>query len=101
MDLENRSYKGWNIRQAYNKDGRGPYWHAYKRVNTKLQHKYLGKNLPANLDEILEGKKFKKQMINIAGQKCEITKITVEVMKDGIKENIVLYKTNNVNGDLP
>lgn len=95
---QNRDYKGWNLRQAYNGNGQGPYWHAYKRVNTKLKHKYLGKNLPANLDEILglNNNEFKKQMINLAGEKYEITKITVEVMKEGIKENIVLYKTKDV-----
>lgn len=96
MDLENKSYKGWNLRQAYNKNGQGPYWHAYKRVNTKLQHKYIGKEIPANLDEILginEAKEFKKQLIKLNDKQLEITKITVEIIKDGVKENIVLYKT--------
>lgn len=96
MELEKRMYKGWSLRQALNRQGQGPYWHAYKRVNYKLKHKYLGKDIPDNLDVILGitgDQDFNKQMINFADEKLEIIKITVEVKKDGVKENIVLYKT--------
>jgi hypothetical protein len=65
MELENKYYRGWNIKQEYTKCkkpnctvcsegiGHGLYWYAYKRISGKLKRKYLGKDIPGDLDKIL------------------------------------------------
>lgn len=97
MELEKRHFHGWNLRQELKSDGHCPYWHAYKRENKKLNHKYLGKVLPDNLEEILGvdmNDVLRQQFLTLLDGKKEITQITVDVIENGVSEEIVLYKNN-------
>lgn len=108
MELQSKHYEGWNLRQEYSKcskencticknsDGHGPYWYAYKRIDTKLVRKYLGKTIPDNINEKLNisadiKKKANKQSIVLPEGKYELIKVVAEVKENGKKKTVVLF----------
>lgn len=102
--METFNYKGWTIKEYFSKcskpnckicsdgQGHGPYIYAKTRINGQQVRKYLGKELPDNLDEKLGISDISEQILQLQSETYKILKITATVECNGEKKDIILYK---------